>query len=496
MIPPSLPEAAVLPQNSSSSSSDYSESTSDAAGDFSSFISQAIDSFPANPALYDQRPSTPPTDQFSPADSTLDDANSNYLSTSDADATQSSSSTDSSDDELQKSSDKKQSNGTIDSAAQNNLAMLLAGAFLPMVKPDHFIPVPALNTGGGNASHVQALNPDGKAGTPAAPTPDAQAQSVSHAAGPVGKIPAANSPNLASALKPVNETTSPAKDSPTTAPVSPKPAQPAADTAKASTQTAILQAIASMEKDGGAAAPPTGTTAALSDGTMKSNGQKNENAGRTVQKLPSASAPGNSSTASSSAPIGTTGSGRKDWSSLPASFDLAAPMAPGELHDSSAAGAGPVADSPAAQVERVSNFIAQEALTIRFSGATSLAVSLKLDHQTELFVHLTNHAGQIQASLRCERGSIAGLEGRWSQLQESLARQNVQLLPPENRSLSQNQSGAHSDASGTQDSDKPAQKQRQQDAASASASSNQPVASTRTSKSRKNSGRKNWESWA
>ncbi len=496
MIPPSLPEAAVLPRNSSPSSSDYSESAADAADDFSSFISQALDSFPANPAAYDQRPSTPPAEQDSSADSPLDDTNSNYLSTSDADATQSSSSTDSSDDPPHGTSDQKKSNGIIDPTVQNNLAMLLAGAFLPTIKPDHFIPAPALNTGGGNSSHVQALNPDGEAGAAAATSHDAPPQSASHPGGPAGKTPAANSPNLASSLKPVNETAPPAKDSPTSPAVSSGPAQPAAAAAKASTQAAIWQAIASMEKDGGTAAPPAGTTAALNVGTMKSNGQKTENAGRTVQKLPSTSATGNSSTGSadpSAAPIGTTGSGRKDWSSLPATFDLAIPMAAGELHDSSAAGAGPVADSPAAQVERVSNFIAQEALTIRFSGATSLAVSLKLDHQTELFVHLTNHAGQIQASLRCERGSIAGLEGHWPQLQESLARQNIQLLPPENRSFSQSDSSA----SGAQDFEKPAQKQRQPDTTSASAPSNQLVASTRTSKTqRKNSGRKNWESWA
>ena len=45
-------------------------------------------------------------------------------------------------------------------------------------------------------------------------------------------------------------------------------------------------------------------------------------------------------------------------------------------------------------------------------------------------MQLTTHNGQIQASLRCERGSLAGLDGHWNDLQESLAKQNVQLLPP------------------------------------------------------------------
>ena len=81
----------------------------------------------------------------------------------------------------------------------------------------------------------------------------------------------------------------------------------------------------------------------------------------------------------------------------------------------------------------MTRLVTQEVAMIKQSGANSLAVSLKIDPQTELFLQLTNHDGQIQASLRCERGSMAGLDTHWGQLQESLSRQNVQLLPLEEK---------------------------------------------------------------
>ena len=504
MIPPSLPgaaEAAVSVQDASPSPFDFLDATTTVADDFSSFISQALDAFPANSAMQDQPPPSPTTAVDSPAASPFDDANSNYLSSSGADASPSSSSTDSTDDDAKKISSRKQSTDAMDPAVQNNIAMLLAGAAFPATRIEHFVPAPALNQGGGNGSNVQALNSDGEARSSARTAREPQTPSSSPAADPVGKTPAIASPNLAEQLKSFNEAAPTAKDSPTTAAASPTPAPTVSETANASTQAALLQAIASMEQDGNPAAASTGTTAALNAGTMKSTGQKTENAGRTVQKLPSTSASGNASSGSNgpSVPIGTTGSGRKsDWGTFSGSFDLAIPMATGELHDSASAGAAPAPGSSAAQAERVANFVSQEALTIRLSGATSLAVSLKLDHQTELFVQLTSHAGQIQASLRCERGNLDGLEGHWTQLQESLARQNIELLPPDNRSFSQNQSGNHSNMSGAGDSDQTAQKQRQSDTtAPASASANQPANTTGTSKTqRKNSRQKGWESWA
>ena len=90
-------------------------------------------------------------------------------------------------------------------------------------------------------------------------------------------------------------------------------------------------------------------------------------------------------------------------------------------------------ESPASQIERVAHLVGQEVLMVRQSNANALAVSLKVDTHTELFLQLTNHDGQVQASLRCERGNIDHLGEHWTELQQSLARQNIQLMPLEDK---------------------------------------------------------------
>jgi hypothetical protein len=88
----------------------------------------------------------------------------------------------------------------------------------------------------------------------------------------------------------------------------------------------------------------------------------------------------------------------------------------------------------AARIEQVQSLVTREVAMIRQSGAGGLAVSLKVDSQTDLLLQLTNHNGQMDAAVRCERGDLASLNSHWGQLQESLARQNVHLLPLEDRS--------------------------------------------------------------
>jgi hypothetical protein len=79
--------------------------------------------------------------------------------------------------------------------------------------------------------------------------------------------------------------------------------------------------------------------------------------------------------------------------------------------------------------ERLEQMISQEVVTIRQTGAQTLGVSLRVDDNTQIFLQLTTQNGQIQASLRVEKGNFSALDSQWSQLQASLARQNVQLMP-------------------------------------------------------------------
>jgi hypothetical protein len=81
------------------------------------------------------------------------------------------------------------------------------------------------------------------------------------------------------------------------------------------------------------------------------------------------------------------------------------------------------------RIKQVERLISREVVMVRQSGAEALAVSLKVDWQTSLFLQLTNHHGQIEAAVRCESGEAGVLAAGWGQLQQSLALQNVQLLP-------------------------------------------------------------------
>jgi hypothetical protein len=165
--------------------------------------------------------------------------------------------------------------------------------------------------------------------------------------------------------------------------------------------------------------------------------QKTEIAGRTVKKLPNAPATDDSSSDSTgkvSAKSDASLSGNtKDTFNPGLMIALAANPSATDGTLGKLAEPTQGSDKAAGQAERVAYLVNQEVVMIRQSGANSVAVSLKVDSQTELFLQLTRHDGQIQASVRCQRGNIEGLGGHWGELQESLARQNVQLMPLENK---------------------------------------------------------------
>ena len=170
---------------------------------------------------------------------------------------------------------------------------------------------------------------------------------------------------------------------------------------------------------------------------MKFGTEKNEIAGPTAQKVPTAPFKDDLSTKSANDLM--VGSDSDHSGHKPDSIDSALVMnwpakaSEGNVDMGKGTGAAQSVDHSAIQAERVGHLVNQQVVMIRQSGANNLAVSLKLDPHTELSLQLTNHNGQIEASVRWERGAVAGLENHWKDLQESLARQNVQLLPLENR---------------------------------------------------------------
>jgi hypothetical protein len=185
--------------------------------------------------------------------------------------------------------------------------------------------------------------------------------------------------------------------------------------------------------------PPSGTPVAINDQRMKSALQKNEIAGSAAQKLPP-----DPQTASATA--GADEAIPAARTSIPVDFsDPKATAMQWMIVDTPAKGAADLTlttnvagtGAPSSgRIEQVERLISREVVMVRQSGADALAVSLKVDSRTSLFLQLTNHHGQIEASVRCEKGDAGALDAHWKQLQESLARQNVQLLPLQNTSIS------------------------------------------------------------
>lgn len=77
--------------------------------------------------------------------------------------------------------------------------------------------------------------------------------------------------------------------------------------------------------------------------------------------------------------------------------------------------------------EQLLHNIGREVAQFKRFNAESMAVVLKPDGQTEIFLHLAARNGQIEIQARFERGDFAALSGQWTQLQQTLSQQGVRL---------------------------------------------------------------------
>ncbi len=270
-------------------------------------------------------------------------------------------------------------------------------------------------------------------------------------------------------------------------------------------QAATAQQIVSIS-----AVSTDGTGGALSSQRMNSDGKKNEIAGRTEQNVPTEPQMNDfSAKTANTAVLGSDfdHSAHKQDSFDPASVvDWPTKSSESILDSGKGTGAAPPVDHSAAQAERVGHVVNQQVTMMRQSGANNLAVSLKVDPHTELNLQLTNHNGQIEASIRWERGATAGLDNHWKDLQESLSRVNVQLLPLENRISSRTSalnsvSDAAASSSFNQSSQNPQRQSRdtQQDLSLAGAAVAIPAAATNKTTSKtmtRTTTPQGWESWA
>jgi hypothetical protein len=215
--------------------------------------------------------------------------------------------------------------------------------------------------------------------------------------------------------------------------------------------------------------------------------ERNEFAGPTEQKLPSAAVFATRGANTGGAPDG----GAKpslafSWRETPSEeVGIASLAAKAAVQAAPAPEAAPAATPAGGPLDRLEQMISGLAVTFRHAGAQTLGVTLKVDAQTQLFLQLTTSNGQAQALVRCERGSFSADDSQWAQLQQSLARQNVQLLPLEGGSppgFQQSPENPHRHLAATTETWRPA---------------GEAVQPAQPRKQREqNRPRKNWESWA
>jgi hypothetical protein len=151
----------------------------------------------------------------------------------------------------------------------------------------------------------------------------------------------------------------------------------------------------------------------------------------------------------------------------------------------------------------MAQLITREVAHIRQHGSDSMAVVLRPDDNTELFLHVSHRNGQIEASVRCERGDFGHLNALWSQLQESLGQQKIRLASLQG-SASDTQLFRYPGGSPGEGGSSPRQQQPppQEDfvddwPTSASPANNPAhVRSRRGSRHRLTTSRPGWETWA
>jgi hypothetical protein len=197
---------------------------------------------------------------------------------------------------------------------------------------------------------------------------------------------------------------------------------------------------------------PAGTSTAEQASRMDSttnSEQPNASTGREASALDESSV-----TASPSSALSQSDGDAMDFSArslLATEWQTGRPVSSSDRSAPESVGEAPSTDA-AAMVERISGLVSREAGLVRQHGSDSMAVVLRPDADTELYVHFARRDGQIEATVRCERGDAHLLGAWWGQLQESLAQQKVRLGPlqesPSNPSHFNLSAGAHSSADG------------------------------------------------
>jgi hypothetical protein len=201
-----------------------------------------------------------------------------------------------------------------------------------------------------------------------------------------------------------------------------------------------------------------GTVIARQDNRMKKDVNADKSSPSAEQNLPggkvsaSATSTGADSGGKQAAPDMT---GRKPESPAPGAKPAAAPAYESvaqvvrlESKPAAEEASAPAASAPAAQ--KVLSDIADQVVTFKNVGASSMDAVVRPDSATAISLQLSLHNGQVEVAARLDRGNIEGLQSHWGELQTSMAQQGVRVGALHSSSSSNNptSSGTPSQNSG------------------------------------------------
>ena len=219
--------------------------------------------------------------------------------------------------------------------------------------------------------------------------------------------------------------------------------------------TNSLLKIASVEKtaDAAVAHPGLGTTTAPQHSNMNTADAGNQSAPRPEKSLPLVL--GFAGTPDSPALPGQWKIRRESRPFAAAALATDPALAPwtaratSDPRDLELAAAPPLPEPTRVPMEKVQTLISRELNLVRQLGADALAIVLKPDSRTELFLQISHHNGKTEALIRCERGDFEHLQKNWAQLQNTLAGQQVTLAPLQRPTLASQEITDRGGPSGT-----------------------------------------------
>jgi len=177
--------------------------------------------------------------------------------------------------------------------------------------------------------------------------------------------------------------------------------------------------------------PGDGTVVAQMENVMKTMVKENKSAVKVEQKLPQASLAG----IETMDPDFSENDNARDTSAVKDAPSATAwlPLAMDDRFQgwSTNLELAPVT-KPVLTSEQLFFQISKQAVALKHFNADSMAVVLKPDSETAIFLHLQLQNGQVEVHARFERGDYQALQAGWAQLRESLASQGIRLSPLHN----------------------------------------------------------------